>query len=550
MKKTRLWWFLLIFFLTGCQALPPSSEVPFEFTFETIDEQVYITGYVGKIPKNLTLPAKMDDDPVYGIKKDAFRLAKVESIFVPASIEVIESGAFYAAKLHEITFHKDSKLRLIQSYAFAYTELIEIEIPASVVSLDDYAFTHSTLEEIQFKSNAQLKTIGKYAFYNNVLLNFIVLPEGITSIGDYAFYAAFKLDFVTIPASVTSIGVEAFGFTRLLTRIEVDGDNLQYKDINGVLLSKDGKLLIHYPSNHLERIYTLPDSVTFIEDHAFMGSRIESIVFSPNTQLRTIGKMAFKQTRLKGNIHIPSGVTAIYEEAFFTKDIKSIFIPDTVTSIGEDAFDKFYIQNIFVEFEENTINKTNALNFVLGNVFYEATYGETAQFSYIQFPTEVYVYEYINTPVTYEITIPDTINGLPVTRILTSAFMNTFITKVTIGMNVEVIHSRAFLNAEKLQTVEFVSGSKIQSINGFSFYGTDALDSLTLPTGLTTIQFGAFMSSGLEYIYIPNTVNNIAMNVFLDNPTLTIYTEFKFTPSTWDASFNPDNVPLVYESTP
>jgi hypothetical protein len=549
MKKTRLWWFLFIVFLTGCQAVP-TSQTEFEFTFETVNEQVYITGYVGKIPKNITLPAKYGSNPVYGIKKDAFRLAKVEKVTIPASIEVIESGAFYAAKLNEVTFSDNAKLKTIQSYAFAYTKLIEIEIPSTVVSFGDYAFTHSTLEEVIFKQNSQLRTIGKYAFYNNVMLNFMELPNTVVTIDDYAFYAAFKLTFITIPASVTKIGVDAFGFTRLLNRIVVDENNPNYQDVRGVLLSKDGVRLIHYPSNHLERKYTLPDSVVVIEDRAFMGSRIEQITFTPQTRLRTIGKMAFKQTRLKGNLHIPQGVTAIYEEAFYTKDIKSAFVPNSVTYIGDNAFEKFYIQNIFLAFEENSINKTNALNFVIGNVFYQATYGETAQFSYIKFPTEVYVYEYIQTPVTYDVTIPDDIEGLPVKRIMSSAFMNSFITKVTIGVHVEVIHSRAFLNAEKLQDVIFVPGSEMRSINGFSFYGTDALDEVVLPEGLTTIQFGAFMSTGLEYIYIPSSVNNVAMNVFLDNPTLTIYTAHIALPATWDPAFNPDNVPIIYNTTP
>lgn len=549
MKKTQLWWFLFILFLTGCQAVP-TSQTGFEFTFETVNEQVYITGYVGKIPKIITLPAKYANASVYGIRKDAFKLANVEKVIVPASIEVIESGAFYAAKLNEITFPDNAKLKTIQSYAFAYTQLIEIEIPSTVVSFGEYAFTHSTLEEVIFKPDSQLKTIGKYAFYNNVMLNFMEIPEGVTAIDDFAFYAAFKLSFITIPATVTSIGTDAFGYTRLLNRIVVDENNPNFQDIRGVLLSKDGVRLIHYPSNHLERKYTLPDSVVVIEDRAFMGSRIEQITFTAQTQLRTIGKMAFKQTRLKGNLHIPQGVTAIYEEAFYTKDIKSAFVPDSVTYIGEDAFDKFYIQNIFLEFEENSINRTNALNFVIGNVFYLATYGETTQYSYIKFPTEVYIYEYIQNPVSYDVTIPDDIEGLPVTRIMSSAFMNSFITKITIGIHVEVIHSRAFLNAEKLQDVVFVPGSEIKSINGFSFYGTDALNELVLPEGLTTIQFGAFMSTGLEYIYIPNSVNNVAMNVFLDNPTLTIYTSHTTLPATWDPSFNPDNVPIIYNTTP
>lgn len=549
MKKTQLWWFLFILFLTGCQAVP-TSQTGFEFTFETVNEQVYITGYVGKIPKIITLPAKYENTSVYGIRKDAFKLANVEKVIVPASIEVIESGAFYAAKLNEITFPDNAKLKTIQSYAFAYTQLIEIEIPSTVVSFGEYAFTHSTLEEVIFKPDSQLKTIGKYAFYNNVMLNFMEIPEGVTTIDDFAFYAAFKLSFITIPATVTSIGTDAFGYTRLLNRIVVDENNPNFQDSRGVLLSKDGVRLIHYPSNHLERKYTLPDSVVVIEDRAFMGSRIEQITFTAQTQLRTIGKMAFKQTRLKGNLHIPQGVTAIYEEAFYTKDIKSAFVPDSVTYIGEDAFDKFYIQNIFLEFEENSINRTNALNFVIGNVFYLATYGETTQYSYIKFPTEVYIYEYIQNPVSYDVTIPDDIEGLPVTRIMSSAFMNSFITKITIGIHVEVIHSRAFLNAEKLQDVVFVPGSEIKSINGFSFYGTDALNELVLPEGLTTIQFGAFMSTGLEYIYIPNSVNNVAMNVFLDNPTLTIYTSHTTLPATWDPSFNPDNVPIIYNTTP
>lgn len=549
MKKTQLWWFLFILFLTGCQAVP-TSQTGFEFTFETVNEQVYITGYVGKIPKIITLPAKYENTSVYGIRKDAFKLANVEKVIVPASIEVIESGAFYAAKLNEITFPDNAKLKTIQSYAFAYTQLIEIEVPSTVVSFGDYAFTHSTLEEVIFKPDSQLKTIGKYAFYNNVMLNFMEIPEGVTTIDDFAFYAAFKLSFITLPATVTSIGTDAFGYTRLLNRIVVDENNPNFQDSRGVLLSKDGVRLIHYPSNHLERKYTLPDSVVVIEDRAFMGSRIEQITFTAQTQLRTIGKMAFKQTRLKGNLHIPQGVTAIYEEAFYTKDIKSAFVPDSVTYIGEDAFDKFYIQNIFLEFEENSINRTNALNFVIGNVFYLATYGETTQYSYIKFPTEVYIYEYIQNPVSYDVTIPDDIEGLPVTRIMSSAFMNSFITKITIGIHVEVIHSRAFLNAEKLQDVVFVPGSEIKSINGFSFYGTDALNELVLPEGLTTIQFGAFMSTGLEYIYIPNSVNNVAMNVFLDNPTLTIYTSHTTLPTTWDPSFNPDNVPIIYNTTP
>lgn len=550
MRMTRLWWFLFIIFLAGCQSVPTVSLPTFDYTYVAVDGNVYITGYVGKIPKNITLPAKLGASVIYGIKKDAFKLAAVETIQVPASIEVIEEGAFYAAKLKSVTFHKDSKLRTIGNYAFAYTELIEISIPKSVTTFGDYAFTHSTLEEVIFEDDSSLLTIGRYAFYNNVMLKFMELPEGVKSIGDYAFYAAFKLEFITIPSSVVKIGLDALGYTRMLMRVEVSPLNQIYQDIEGVLLTKDGAGLLLYPSNHNDQTYTLPSSVVYIQDRAFMGSRIEHILFPLDTSLKTIGKEAFKQTRLKDNVHLPLGLKVIQDEAFMTKDIKSIFVPSTVTYLGEDVFDKFNIHNVFLAFKEGSINQTSSMNFVLGNVFYEATYGESVAFNYIVFPTEVYIYEYLKVPIIYEITIPDEILGLPVKRIMSDAFMNSNITKITIGKNVEVIHSRAFLNAEQLESVIFVEGSQMKSINGFSFYGTDSLLEVVLPDGMTTLQFGAFMSTGLISIYIPDSVNNIGMNVFLDNPTLTIYTSHTSIPSTWDTAFNPDNAPIIYNHTP
>lgn len=549
MRKTHLWWLFIILFLTGCQAVPV-VETPFDYTYQTVGDGVYITGYVGKIPKNITLPARLDNQPVIGISKDAFRLAAVETVQIPSSIRVIEEGAFYAAKLKNITFHKDSLLEEIDDYAFAYTLLNEIRIPDSVERFGNYAFTHSTLDEVLFGSNSALTSIGDYAFYNNVLLKFMEIPEGVTTIGDYAFYAAFKMEFIQLPSTLVELGTDVFGYNNLLMRIEVSENNLFYRDVDGVLLTKDGSGLLLYPSNHTDRHYTLPSSVVYIEDNAFMGSRIESISFPSDTNLRTIGKGAFKQTRLKGNVHLPNGLKVIQDEAFHTDEIKSIFVPETVTFIGEDAFDKFNISNIFLAFKEGSINKTNALTFVLGNVFFEATYGETTSFSYIVFPTEVYVYEYIKEPVTYVVHIPATLEGLPVRRIMSDAFMNTNITHIHIGQNVEVIHSRAFLNAEQLVEVTFDAGSKIKSINGFSFYGTDSLLDLVLPEGITTLQFGAFMSTGLTSIYIPKTVTNIGMNVFMDNPTLTIYTAYSAKPSLWDAGFNPDNLPIIYNYTP
>ena len=82
-----------------------------------------------------------------------------------------------------------------------------------------------------------------------------VVPSGVTSI--------------TIPAETTSIYLIPFQISNpSFQGIFVHPDNLNYKAISGVLFSKDGTVLIQYPS--LGDIgYDIPAGVIQINDNAF-----------------------------------------------------------------------------------------------------------------------------------------------------------------------------------------------------------------------------------------------------------------------------------------
>lgn len=82
----------------------------------------------------------------------------------------------------------------------------------------------------------------------------IIIPEKspsgevVTNIGERAFYGNVRINAVQIPSTVTHIGEMAFGRCGSLAYISVSADSNSFSDVNGILFSKDGKTLIHYPA--------------------------------------------------------------------------------------------------------------------------------------------------------------------------------------------------------------------------------------------------------------------------------------------------------------
>ena len=89
------------------------------------------------------------------------------------------------------------------------------------------------------------------------------------------------------------------------------------------------------------------------------------------------------------------------------------------------------------------------------------------------------------------ITIPDEIDGLPVTSIGDYAFRGcTGLTSVTIPDSVTSIGDRAFYLCTGLTSVRI--GSSVTSIGNFAFYLCTGLTSVTIPDSVTSIGDFAF----------------------------------------------------------
>jgi len=147
-----------------------------------------------------------------------------------------------------------------------------------------------------------------------------------------------------------------------------------------------------------------------------------------------------------------------------------------------------------------------------------------------------------------DVTIPDTINGLPVTSLGDRAFIScATLTNVTIPDSVTSIGSHSFRSCTSLVSVTI--GTNVVSIGDSAFFGCAALKTVTLPDGVTTIgpiAFGACAS--FTNVIIPKSVTSIGLGPFLYCTSLTTITVDPLNPfySSLDGVlFNRDRTTLI-----
>ena len=134
----------------------------------------------------------------------------------------------------------------------------------------------------------------------------MTIPNSVTSIGSSAFYNCSGLTSVTIPDSVTSIGNYAFSGCSGLKSISVGSGNANYKSVNGLLLSKDGKTLIQGVNGNV----TIPNSVTSIGLGAFDGCNGLASVTIPDS-VTSIGNYAFRGCSGLASVTIPNSSATV-----------------------------------------------------------------------------------------------------------------------------------------------------------------------------------------------------------------------------------------------
>ena len=272
----------------------------------------------------IVIPSMLDGYPVVSVGEYAFyKCTNVTNIEIPKGVMNIRRVAFRMCEsLTNVVI--SSSVTNVDVHAFeCCDELVNFTVdPANagyssrnglLLSKDGRTLVRGVNGDVVIPSC--VTEIGVSAFEECHDLETVTIPNGVLSIGENAFQSCYSLKDMAIPQSVTNIGIRAFDICFKLRDASVDPENRFYSSRDGLLMSKDGTVLVRGINARNDGV-VIPDGVT------------------------TIGETAFERWTSLANVDVPDGVTNIGRSAFAVcVSLESVTLPDSLTTIGPLAFE-------------------------------------------------------------------------------------------------------------------------------------------------------------------------------------------------------------------
>lgn len=228
-------------------------------------------------------------------------------------IDVSSGYTFNTLGEHTVGYTLSDKTKIVDSAFRDCSNIISIVIPDTVTSFGTYSFFGcSSLTSIDFGKG--IKTIGNAVFYYCSSLTYIVIPDSVESIGLNAFHTCYfyKDNFIN-NSSATGYPWSAVIYDT------VQDDGLYILGTKVVKCKEDSTNV------------TIPESITYIENNAFLGC----------SSLNEITCLATTAPTLNGTVFssLPSSGTLTYPcESDYSSWLEQLGWKDTCNQGGQEEW--------------------------------------------------------------------------------------------------------------------------------------------------------------------------------------------------------------------
>jgi hypothetical protein len=463
---------------------------------------------------------------------------------IPSTVTNIATEAFYfCTNLNKVTI--PDGVTIIRNQAFQFDiNLADVEMGSNIVLIGIEAFWECGLTNLTLPSS--VRAIEQEALLGCWNLTSVTFGNGNCSIGQQAFMDCTSLTKVTLGSGTISVGDEPFFGDSSLTGVYFVGNA---PSLNSTVFTGAYNVTAYYlPGStgwestfygQSTALWPFPDFLYLynngaIEIEAYTGSG--GAVAIPSTfdgfPVTSIADSAFFECSGLTAVTIPTSVTNIPADAFYyCVNLTDVTVPGNVTSISADAFAGcFSLTGVYFLGNPPSVDPTAFSGDNDATAYY--LYGTTGwgpTLAGIPAALNPYSYTITNNAITLTAyvgsggaaTIPDTINGVPITAIGNGAFSNTPITSVTIGTNVASIGMRAFSGCNL--TAVTIPNS-VANIGPQAFYDCTNLASVTMGKGVASIGTTAFFGdSQLTGVYFEGNAPTPNPVAFANAHNATIY---------------------------
>lgn len=368
-----------------------------------------------------------------------------------------------------------------------------IENNNQIISVNKYGYTFiCNPDDYEIKDG----TLVSYKGYDS----FITLPKEVTSIGEKAFsYMAVvkghRIEGIYIPESVTIIDDYAFvGCSKL--RLILLPDSI-------TSIGEEAFVETDYYKNN----YNWRNGILYIDNHLIAIDKTKQGFCKIKKGVKTIANGACDRCFNITSVKLPDDLKIIGKSAFHSCiNLKTINIPDSVEFIGEGAF--WNCRNL------KNIDIPNTVKFIGEFAFRDCNNLKSINIPEDISSIEESTFSYCNKIIS--IAIPDGITSIGKDAFAWCDNLNT----ISIPNSVKCIGEGAFCGCDNLKSVNIPA--KVSSIGRCTFLGCDKLNDITIPDNIKSIGELAFSDCiSLKSIVIPRKVKDIGKRAFYACKNLT-----------------------------